>query len=186
VFDDSFGHEAWNKSDQTPVILMVDTWNPYLSEPERAAVETLVAAIGDFRVRCESMPPLATMWIRLGRRIFWRQHARQMRGQRLTDARIHRPQRDRGIFAFVANDADCNVHALPRCALDVIVAGDEYAAIARGPAIRRRQHSDYGIANRYVEFDEGIGGYPIVRVDCGAIDLQRQSARTFPVLRIGP
>ena len=55
VFDDSFGHEAWNRSDQTRVILMVDTWNPYLSVPERAAVETLVAAIGDFRVRCEAI-----------------------------------------------------------------------------------------------------------------------------------
>ncbi|HEY6599166.1 MAG TPA: aspartyl/asparaginyl beta-hydroxylase domain-containing protein, partial [Pseudomonadales bacterium] len=55
VFDDSFGHEAWNKSDQTRVILMVDTWNPYLTEPERAAVETLVAAIGDFRARCEAI-----------------------------------------------------------------------------------------------------------------------------------
>ena len=55
VFDDSFGHEAWNRSDQTRVILMVDTWNPYLSLPERAAVETLVAAIGDFRVRCEAI-----------------------------------------------------------------------------------------------------------------------------------
>ena len=48
TFDDTFEHEAWNRSTQTRVVLILDTWNPDLSEAERAAVTDLVAAIGDF------------------------------------------------------------------------------------------------------------------------------------------
>ena len=47
AFDDTFEHEAWNRSGSTRVILLADIWNPYLSEAERAAVADLVAAIGD-------------------------------------------------------------------------------------------------------------------------------------------
>lgn len=49
VFDDTYEHEAWNRSRQTRVVLIFDTWNPYLSQAERAAVTDLVSAIGDFR-----------------------------------------------------------------------------------------------------------------------------------------
>lgn len=49
VFDDTYEHEAWNRSAQTRVVLIFDTWNPYLTAAERAAVTDLVAAIGDFR-----------------------------------------------------------------------------------------------------------------------------------------
>ena len=48
VFDDTYEHEAWNRSPRTRVVLIFDTWNPYLSEAERAAVTDLVTAIGDF------------------------------------------------------------------------------------------------------------------------------------------
>jgi aspartate beta-hydroxylase len=48
TFDDTFEHEAWNRSGQTRVVLIMDSWNPDLSEVERAAVADLVAAIGDF------------------------------------------------------------------------------------------------------------------------------------------
>ena len=37
VFDDTYEHEAWNRSERTRVILIFDMWNPYLTEPERAA-----------------------------------------------------------------------------------------------------------------------------------------------------
>ena len=47
TFDDTFEHEAWNHSDQTRAVLIMDSWNPDLSEAERAAVADLVAAIGD-------------------------------------------------------------------------------------------------------------------------------------------
>lgn len=38
AFDDTFEHEAWNMSDQPRAILIVDAWNPFLSEGERDVV----------------------------------------------------------------------------------------------------------------------------------------------------
>ncbi|NVJ59684.1 MAG: aspartyl/asparaginyl beta-hydroxylase domain-containing protein [Gammaproteobacteria bacterium] len=35
VFDDSFLHEAWNKSNEARVVLIVDIWHPDLTEQER-------------------------------------------------------------------------------------------------------------------------------------------------------
>ncbi|MEW5836821.1 MAG: aspartyl/asparaginyl beta-hydroxylase domain-containing protein [Pseudomonadota bacterium] len=48
TFDDTFEHEAWNRSERTRVVLIMDSWNPDLTEVERLAVTDLVAAIGDF------------------------------------------------------------------------------------------------------------------------------------------
>lgn len=48
TFDDTFEHEAWNRSDETRVVLILDCWNPNLTEAECAAVTDLVEAIGDF------------------------------------------------------------------------------------------------------------------------------------------
>jgi aspartate beta-hydroxylase len=48
TFDDTFEHEAWNHSDRDRVVLILDSWNPDLSEAERMAVTDLVGAIGDF------------------------------------------------------------------------------------------------------------------------------------------
>ena len=45
VFDDTIEHEAWNDSDQLRVILMIDIWNPHLSEAERALVSALLNGI---------------------------------------------------------------------------------------------------------------------------------------------
>lgn len=36
AFDDTIEHEAWNDSDELRAILILDTWNPHLSEAERA------------------------------------------------------------------------------------------------------------------------------------------------------
>jgi aspartate beta-hydroxylase len=49
VFDDTYEHEAWNRSAETRVVLIFDVWNPYLREEERAAITDIVSAIGDFR-----------------------------------------------------------------------------------------------------------------------------------------
>lgn len=49
VFDDTFEHEAWNRSNQVRVVLIFDIWNPHLTEVERLAVTQLVTAIGEFR-----------------------------------------------------------------------------------------------------------------------------------------
>ena len=56
-FDDTFEHEAWNRSDRDRVVLILDSWNPDLSEAEQAAVADLVAAIGDFNRSSEIAAP---------------------------------------------------------------------------------------------------------------------------------
>jgi aspartate beta-hydroxylase len=48
AFDDTYEHEAWNRSDTTRTILLADIWNPYLRAAEREALAELVGAIGDF------------------------------------------------------------------------------------------------------------------------------------------
>jgi aspartate beta-hydroxylase len=55
TFDDTYTHEAWNNSAETRVVLILDSWNPDLSEAERAAVSDLVGAIGDFN-RASEVP----------------------------------------------------------------------------------------------------------------------------------
>jgi aspartate beta-hydroxylase len=45
VFDDTFEHSAENPSDEVRGILLMDSWHPDLSEPERAAFRALVEAI---------------------------------------------------------------------------------------------------------------------------------------------
>jgi aspartate beta-hydroxylase len=57
TFDDSFEHEAWNRSDRDRVVLILDSWNPDLSEVERLAVTDLVAAIGDYNRASEVPAP---------------------------------------------------------------------------------------------------------------------------------
>jgi aspartate beta-hydroxylase len=49
VFDDTYEHEAWNRSARTRVVLIFDIWSPYLTDVERAALADLIASIGDFR-----------------------------------------------------------------------------------------------------------------------------------------
>ncbi|MCE7930987.1 MAG: aspartyl/asparaginyl beta-hydroxylase domain-containing protein [Xanthomonadales bacterium PRO6] len=48
AFDDTFEHQAWNRSRERRTILLMDTWNPHLTAPEREALTELVGAIGDF------------------------------------------------------------------------------------------------------------------------------------------
>jgi len=48
VFDDTFEHEAWNKSSQTRVVLIFDTWNPYLSAAERDGMRIAIEVLGRF------------------------------------------------------------------------------------------------------------------------------------------
>lgn len=41
AFDDTIEHEAWNDSDQVRAILIIDAWNPLLSEAEREVVRRI-------------------------------------------------------------------------------------------------------------------------------------------------
>ena len=43
AFDDTIEHEAWNNSDQDRAVLILDCWNPHLSEHERAMICRLFA-----------------------------------------------------------------------------------------------------------------------------------------------
>jgi aspartate beta-hydroxylase len=54
VFDDTYEHEAWNRSQNIRVVLIFDLWNPFLTEVERIAVAELIAAMGDYRVAVEA------------------------------------------------------------------------------------------------------------------------------------
>ena len=44
MFDDTIEHEAWNDSDETRVILIVDVWNPLVTAAERDLVSRLLDA----------------------------------------------------------------------------------------------------------------------------------------------
>lgn len=48
AFDDTFLHEAWNRSEESRAILLMDAWNPHLTEVECLSLAELIAAIGDF------------------------------------------------------------------------------------------------------------------------------------------
>lgn len=48
MFDDTFQHEAWNRSESPRIILLMDCWNPHLSSLEKAAITRLVESISDF------------------------------------------------------------------------------------------------------------------------------------------
>jgi len=48
VFDDTIEHEAWNDSDQPRAVLIVDCWNPYLSEAEREMVTEMTAGVSEY------------------------------------------------------------------------------------------------------------------------------------------
>jgi aspartate beta-hydroxylase len=49
LFDDTYEHEAWNRSARTRVVLIFDLWHPDLSAVEIAALSDLIADIGDLR-----------------------------------------------------------------------------------------------------------------------------------------
>jgi aspartate beta-hydroxylase len=44
AFDDTIEHEAWNRSDHDRAVLIIDVWNPYLSDHERAMICRLYGA----------------------------------------------------------------------------------------------------------------------------------------------
>jgi aspartyl/asparaginyl beta-hydroxylase (cupin superfamily) len=44
AFDDTIEHEAWNRGDQDRAVLILDCWNPHLSDHERAMICRLFAA----------------------------------------------------------------------------------------------------------------------------------------------
>ena len=43
MFDDTIEHEAWNRSDRDRALLILDCWNPHLSEDEQAMILKMFA-----------------------------------------------------------------------------------------------------------------------------------------------
>ena len=41
IFDDSFEHEVWNRTDETRLVLLVDLWHPDFTETERTALDAI-------------------------------------------------------------------------------------------------------------------------------------------------
>ena len=46
IFDTTFEHEAWNKSDEPRVVLLVDFWHPDLTQVERNFLMSVTQRIG--------------------------------------------------------------------------------------------------------------------------------------------
>jgi aspartate beta-hydroxylase len=51
VFDDSFQHEAWNRSDKQRAVLILDIWHPDVTLAEQAGIGALVRGIAAFNRR---------------------------------------------------------------------------------------------------------------------------------------
>jgi aspartate beta-hydroxylase len=45
AFDDTYEHEAWNRSDRTRVVLLMDAWNPHLTDAEKAVLPAVIATM---------------------------------------------------------------------------------------------------------------------------------------------
>ncbi|PEQ11206.1 hypothetical protein B2G71_18120 [Novosphingobium sp. PC22D] len=48
IFDDSIEHEAWNRSDQTRVVLLFEIWRPEIGEADRAALTVMFEYISAY------------------------------------------------------------------------------------------------------------------------------------------
>ncbi len=49
VFDDTIEHEAWNDADAPRTILIIDLWNPLISEAEKDLISLMMSASNAFR-----------------------------------------------------------------------------------------------------------------------------------------
>lgn len=47
LFDDTIEHEAWNRSNETRVILLFEVWRPEIAENERESIRTLFRAVDE-------------------------------------------------------------------------------------------------------------------------------------------
>jgi aspartyl/asparaginyl beta-hydroxylase (cupin superfamily) len=54
MFDDTYLHEAWNRSDRTRLILLMDCWNPHLTPVEKRSVKAIVETISGLRLATRS------------------------------------------------------------------------------------------------------------------------------------
>ena len=55
VFDDSFEHEAWNHSDSLRVVLILEVWNPMITQAEKDYLDTAIVALDKFEHDMEEL-----------------------------------------------------------------------------------------------------------------------------------
>ena len=60
MFDDTYLHEAWNRSEETRIVLLMDCWNPHLTEAEKVAVKELIEIISGLHESTWSRKPSAS------------------------------------------------------------------------------------------------------------------------------
>ena len=60
MFDDTYLHEAWNRSQEPRVIVLMDCWNPHLTAVEKLAVRQLIETISGLQLADRSRPAEAT------------------------------------------------------------------------------------------------------------------------------
>ncbi|HEU4459721.1 MAG TPA: aspartyl/asparaginyl beta-hydroxylase domain-containing protein [Methylibium sp.] len=48
MFDDTYEHEAWNRSEHPRVVLLMDCWNPHLTAVEKQAIKHVLEAVRSF------------------------------------------------------------------------------------------------------------------------------------------
>lgn len=57
AFDDTYEHEAWNRSGAVRAILLMDAWNPHLTEVERAVLPRVFGAMNEIAIETERLRP---------------------------------------------------------------------------------------------------------------------------------
>jgi aspartate beta-hydroxylase len=50
MFDDTFKHEAWNRSSSTRIVLLMDCWNPHLTAAEKMAIKQMIETISNLHL----------------------------------------------------------------------------------------------------------------------------------------
>lgn len=55
IFDDSYEHEAWNRSEELRAVLILEVWNPALDAGEREALSTAQAALARFNRKASAL-----------------------------------------------------------------------------------------------------------------------------------
>lgn len=57
AFEDTYEHEAWNRSSATRAVLLMDAWNPHLTADEKRALPRVVEALGQLGAELERTRP---------------------------------------------------------------------------------------------------------------------------------
>ena len=57
AFDDTYEHEAWNRSGAVRAVLLMDAWNPHLTEVERTVLPRVIGTMNEIAAETERLRP---------------------------------------------------------------------------------------------------------------------------------